>query len=179
MVIIYLADGFEEMEALAPADILRRAGVEVVLAGVTGMTVTGAHGIKILADIDAKDADYENAEMVFLPGGGTGSKNLDSSEIVDKAINYCYNNGIRLAAICAAPFILGKRGFLKGKKAVCFPGFEEQLTGAELQSEPVVTDGLITTGKSAGWAKDFGLELVAVLKGEKAKEALQASMDAK
>lgn len=176
MVLIYLADGFEEMEALAPADLLRRAGKEVKLVGVNGKTVRGTHGIYVEADVLACDAKPEDAELVILPGGGPGYENLDNSAEVDKAVKYCYNNGIRLAAICAAPMVLGKRGVLSGKKATCYPGFEEYLTGAQNTGEGVVTDGLVTTAKSAGWSVDFGLELVKLLVSQDAADKLRSSL---
>ncbi len=176
MVLIYLANGFEEMEALAPADLLRRAGREVKLAGVGGMNIRGAHGICVSADISAEEAEIEKAELVVLPGGGPGYENLDNSTEVDKAVKYCYNNGIRLAAICAAPMVLGKRGILSGKKATCFPGFEKYLDGATCVDEGVVTDGLVTTAKSAGWSVDFGLELVKLLVSDEAADKLRTSL---
>lgn len=176
MILIYFADGFEEMEALAPIDILRRAGKEVVLVGVGGKSIRGAHNVYINTDITSSEADYKNAELVILPGGGPGYDNLDKSEDVDKAVNYCYNNNIRLAAICAAPMILGKRNVLKGRKATCFPGFEEYLSGAVFTGDGVVTDGLVTTAKSAGWAVDFGLELVKNLISEEAAEKVRNAM---
>lgn len=176
MVLIYLADGFEEMEALAPADLLRRAGKEVKLVGVSGKTVRGTHNIYVNADILAEEADLAKAELVILPGGGPGYENLDNSEEVDKAVKYCYNNGVRLAAICAAPMVLGKRGVLKGKKATCYPGFEQYLEGAEYVSDGVVTDGLVTTAKSAGWSVDFGLELTRLLISQEAAEKLRKSL---
>ncbi len=176
MIYIYLADGFEEMEALAPADLLRRAGREVKLVGVGGNKIRGTHNIFVDTDINAEDTDLTDAELVILPGGGPGYDNLDNSPEVDKAVKYCYNNNIRIAAICAAPMVLGKRGILKGKKATCYPGFEEYLEGADFTGEGVVTDGLVTTGKAAGWSVDFGLELVKLLVSDAAADKLRASL---
>ncbi len=176
MIYVYLADGFEEMEALAPADLLRRAGKEVKLVGVNEKKVRGSHNIYVESDILASEAAIEDAELIILPGGGPGYDNLDKNNDVDKAVKYCYNNGIRIAAICAAPMVLGKRGVLSGKKATCFPGFEEYLTDAEYTGEGVVTDGLVTTGKSAGWSVEFGLELVKLLVSKEASNKLRNSL---
>ncbi len=176
MIFVYLADGFEEMEALAPTDLLRRAGKEVKLVGVTDKLVRGAHNIYVDTDIMACDVPLDSAELIILPGGGPGYDNLDKNTDVDKAVRYCYNNGIRIAAICAAPMILGKRGLLSGKKATCYPGFEEYLADAEYSGNVVVTDGLITTAQSAGWSIDFGLELVKLLVSEEASEKLGSAI---
>ncbi len=176
MIYIYLADGFEEMEALAPADLLRRAGREVKLVGVGGSRIRGAHNIFVETDICESDVDLSQAELVILPGGGPGYDNLDKSADVDKAVKFCYNNNIRMAAICAAPMVLGKRGVLKGRKATCYPGFEEYLEGAEFTEEGVVTDGIVTTAKSAGWSVDFGLELVRLLVSVEVSEKLRESL---
>lgn len=176
MVLIYLADGFEEVEALAPADLLRRAGKNVKLVGVNDKTVRGAHDIYVNTDVLACDADFDDLELVILPGGGPGYDNLDKSADVDKAVKYCYNNNIRIAAICAAPMVLGKRGVLNGKKATCFPGFEKHLIGAEYTGEGFVTDGLVTTAKSAGWSIEFGLELVKLLVSEETADKLRSSL---
>ncbi len=176
MIYVYLADGFEEMEALAPADLLRRAGKEVMLVGVNEKKVRGSHNIYVEADIMAGEVSLESAELIILPGGGPGYENLDKNADVDKAVKYCYNNSIRIAAICAAPMVLGKRGVLAGRKATCFPGFEQYLTDAVHTGEGVVTDGLVTTAKSAGWSVDFGLELVKLLVSEEGAEKLRTSL---
>lgn len=176
MIYIYLADGFEEMEALAPADLLRRAGKDVMLVGVNEKKVRGTHNIYVDADIQAENVSLEDAELIILPGGGPGYENLDKNADVDKAVKYCYNNNVRIAAICAAPMVLGKRGVLAGKKATCYPGFEQYLVDAVFTGDGVVTDGLVTTAKSAGWSVDFGLELVKLLVSEEASEKLRASL---
>ena len=134
MIIEFLADGFEEIEALTPVDILRRAGCDVKCVSVNKTkTVVGAHGIKVEADITAEEAERLalSPEMIILPGGMPGAKNLDESDIVDAFIKKAEKNGSYLAAICASPMILGKRGILSGKRATCFPGFEKYLTGAD------------------------------------------------
>ena len=181
MIYMFLADGFEEVEALCPLDILRRAGFEVTTVGIGGKDVIrGAHGIIVHADIP--DIMYRDSapEMLILPGGMPGSKNLDESRIVDSALRAASRKGAYLAAICAAPMVLGKRGYLEGKRAVCFPGFEEYLAGATVDTEKtVVRDGNIVTAKGMGAAFDFGLELVRCLKDDGTAESIAASVFAK
>ena len=130
MIYLFLANGFEEIEALCPLDLLRRAGLEVTTVGIGGDLIKGSHGIAVQADIP--DTMYRDSkpEMIILPGGMPGAKNLDESRIVDSALGAAASSGGYLAAICAAPMVLGKRGYLEGKNATCFPGFEEFLTGA-------------------------------------------------
>lgn len=178
MVYIFLADGFEEIEALTPADLLRRAGVEVALAGVTGDVVTGAHGIKVVTDVTAEVAadavcSPAGAEMIVLPGGLPGADNLDASDAVSRSIAAMKDHGGFIAAICAAPYVLGKRGLLDGRMATCYPGFEDRLTGAEVYDCDVIRDGEIITGRAMGSATEFALELVEALKGEDAAEKLR------
>lgn len=178
MIYIFLADGFEEVEALCPLDILRRAGLEVTTVGVGGKDVVrGARGITVHADIP--DVMYRDStpDMIILPGGMPGSSNLDESRIVDSALRAASRQGKFLAAICAAPMVLGKRGYLEGKRAVCFPGFEEYLNGAEIDTQnALVRDGNIITAKGMGVAFDFGLELVRCLKGDDAAEKMKSSV---
>ena len=178
---MFLADGFEEVEALCPLDILRRAGLEVTTVGIGGKDVIrGAHGVIVHADLP--DIMYRDSDpdMLILPGGMPGSKNLDESRIVDSALRAASRKGAYLAAICAAPMVLGKRGYLEGKRAVCFPGFEEYLTGATIAEEnAVVRDGNIVTAKGMGAAFDFGLELVRALKDNETAEKIKASVFAK
>ncbi len=163
MIYIFLAEGFEEIEALTPADLLRRAGKEVRLIGLTGREVKGAHGITVVADSVAAETDVSGAECLILPGGMPGTLNLDASGYVDEAIRTVWREGGRLAAICAAPLVLGRRGYLDGKEAICFPGFEKELKGAKISEKVAVTDGRITTGKGMEYALDFAKELVRVL----------------
>ena len=178
MVYMFLANGFEEIEALCPLDLLRRAGVEVTTVAVGGdaLKITGSHGITVLADIDEKDFADEAPEMVILPGGMPGASNLDASPIVDGAIAAAVKTDGYLAAICAAPMILGKRDLLVGKRAICFPGFEQYLNGAAIAAERVVRDGKIITGAGMGVALDFGLALVAALRGKEAASALRRAV---
>ncbi|MDE6020982.1 MAG: DJ-1/PfpI family protein [Ruminococcus sp.] len=177
MVYVFLADGFEETEAIAPIDMLRRAGKEVVTVGVTGKIVNGSHSIPVTADITENElTDFSTAEMIVLPGGMPGTLNEEASSVVQAAIDYCVSNDIPIGAICAAPSILGHKGILKGRKAVCYSGFEKELTGADVENVGVVTDGNITTARGAGVAIEFGLELVSVLCGKNASDKLRASI---
>ncbi len=176
MVYVMLADGFEEVEAIEPIDILKRGGVEVTTVGVSGKTVTGAHGIPVTADILIGEADAESMELLMLPGGA-GHKLLDASDRVHSLINYALANGIYISAICAAPSILGKKMILEGKKATCFPGYEKYLYGAQVVSDKAVADGKIITGKGAGAAAEFGFLMLSLLRGketaDKVKEIMQ------
>ena len=177
MIYVFLADGFEETEAITPIDCLRRAGRQVLTVGIGGKTVKGSHGIPVTADITEEAAALNDAlEMIVLPGGMPGTLNLGASETVQKAIRFCSENGRKLAAICAAPSVFGDLGLLKGHRAVCFPGFEEHLTGAEIGNEPVCVSGNFITSRGAGTAMDFGLKLVAVLESQDAADALAKKM---
>ena len=170
MIYVFLANGFEEVEALAPVDMLRRAKLDVTTVGVTGKTVTGSHGIPLTADITAEELNIgADMEMIVLPGGMPGTLNEEASPAVQAAINYC-------TAICAAPSILGHKGLLKGKTAVCYTGFEKELTGAQIGSTGVVTDGKIITARGAGVAVDFGLALVGALAGAETQAQIRASI---
>ena len=173
MVVILLGTGFEEAEALVPADLLRRAGVEVALTGLTGLQVTGGHGITVLADRTISQVDEGKTELVMLPGGlGGVDAILACPQALELVKNVCAAGG-RVAAICAAPTILGKLGLLEGRRAVCYPGMEDGLTGAIPQpGTPVVEDGNILTGEAAGSAFVFGLRLVEALKGKEAAQAI-------
>lgn len=176
MVDIFLAEGFEEIEALTPVDLLRRAGVTVRTVGVGGKVITGSHGISVTADITGDKWTSEETEMVVLPGGMPGTKNLDASPVVDKALSEAVEKNIPIAAICAAPSILGKRGLLAGRKAICFPGFEEALTGAKIARKKVVRDGQFITAAGMGVATQFGLALVEALCGKEKAAGLQKSI---
>ncbi len=177
-VILFFANGTEEVEALTAVDLLRRAGAELTVAGVGGETLTGSHGIRIVADTAAEAiADFSDCDMIVLPGGLPGTTHLDESAVVDKALQTVHNNGGYLAAICAAPLVLGKRRYLQGKQAVCYPGFESYLMGAlrPCDGVRVCTDGKIITGAGAGVATEFALALIAALYGmEKADEIRRA-----
>ena len=166
MIYVFLANGFEEIEALAPVDILRRAEQEVKTVGVGGKTITGSHGITVTADI----------EMLVLPGGMPGTLNLEKSPIVTACARYCAANGVYLAAICAAPSILGHLGLLEGREAICFPGFEGELKGAKLSEKPVCVDGSIITAKGMGVATQFGLTLAGLIAGQDTADKIRASI---
>ena len=165
MVYIFLADGFEECEALIPIDILRRASVDIKTVGVTGKTVTGSHGISVICDVYKDEIAFDNSiEAVILPGGMPGTLNLKKDSVVTNFVTKAMDESVLVAAICAAPLILGSLGYLKGNKAVCYPGFENELTGAEISSDTVVRDGNIITAKGVGAAFDFGFEILNTLK---------------
>lgn len=173
MVYLFLADGFEIIEALAPVDMLRRAKIDVTTVGVTGKTVSSSCGVAVTADITVDELNYEDAEAVILPGGMPGTLNLEANAVVQCAIDYAVENNKYVCAICAAPSILGHKNLLKGRRAICFPSFEEELTGALLSDEYVVTDGIFITARGAGVAVDFGLEIVKALSDEKTAENIR------
>jgi 4-methyl-5(b-hydroxyethyl)-thiazole monophosphate biosynthesis len=177
MVYCFLADGFEEMEAFCPIDILRRGDCEVTVVGVGEEIITGSHGISVCTDLTDNEISLDdNLDMVILPGGMPGTLNLEKNANVRKAVEFCVNNGKYISAICAAPSILGHMGLLKGKEAVCFPGFEEQLGCAKLSEDFVCKDGYVITAKGAGVAQEFGLKLLACLKGEETADRIKASL---
>ena len=163
MIAVLLADGFEEIEALTPVDILRRAGFNVKTVGINGKIVAGAHKIPIICDVEPREVELGEVSLVIFPGGMPGSLNLDASPFTDKIISAVTKNGGRIAAICAAPLILGRRGLLDGKCATCYPGFEGELKGATVVDKDVVTDGNITTGRGMTVALQFAEELVNIL----------------
>lgn len=169
MVYVFLADGFEEAEALVPVDILRRGGVEVKTVGVTGKSVTGSHGITVLADIEKTQVEKQNLEAIVLPGGLPGATNLEKDEVVGKYIDYAASKGLIIGAICAAPAILGHKGLLKDKNAICFSGFEKELLGAKIIDLPAVRDQNIITSKGAGAAFEFGFLLLTAITGDEEK----------
>lgn len=167
MIIVLLAEGFEEIEALTPVDMLRRAECEVYTVGIASREVTGAHGIKVVADKSYDEVDLSLVDFAIFPGGMPGSLNLDASEFTDKVIGAVTENGGHLAAICAAPLCFGRRGLLQGKRATCFPGFEGELRGATVTGEDFVTDGNITTGRGMEYSLPFSKELVRIAKAKK------------
>lgn len=181
MVFEFLAEGFEEIEALTPVDILRRAGVEISTVAVgKGKVVIGAHGIAVTADMTIEEALVEASkvkpEMIILPGGMPGAKNLDEDKAVDKFVMEAAVDGRVVAAICAAPMIPGKRGLLKGKRATCYPGFEEYLEGAVVTGGRVEVDGNMITACGMGAALEFALALCERLKGEEAASEIGAAV---
>lgn len=170
-VIVPLAEGFEEIEAVTIIDVLRRAGIAVETLSVGLNTgVMGSHGIMVLADRMFEEANFEDVSMVVLPGGMPGSVNLKNHAGLQEVILAFNRSGRYLAAICAAPLVFGELGLLNGRKATCFPGFEQRLHGAELAPDPVVCDGNVITGRSAGYALYFALKLVEILMGRSVAE---------
>ena len=171
MVAILLGTGFEEAEAMVPADLLRRAGIEVALVGLEGRQVTGSHGIPVIADTTLEELDRDTVDMLMLPGGLGGVEAISSNVHAQALIQYCYDHGRWLAAICAAPTILANLGMLDRRRAVCYPGMEDLMGSAVVQKgSPVVVDGHIITGEAAGSSFPFGLKLVEILKGASAAE---------
>ena len=160
----FLADGLEEVECLAAADVMIRAGLKVTLVSITGrQEVTGAHGFTIRTDALFEEVKPEQAALLFLPGGMPGTKHLAECTPLCEALKRALKEGRRVAAICAAPSVLGQLGLLEGKQATCYPGFEAALTGASYTHQGVVTDGGITTARGLGYALDLGLEVVSLL----------------
>jgi protein deglycase len=178
VIYIVLAQGFEEVEGLTTADILRRAKLPVKLVGIDSKQITGSHGITVCCDIEIRDiVSTRDIEAIVLPGGMPGTNNLEKSEKLQELIDYAYNNNRLIGAICAAPIILGHRGLLNGRKAICFPGFENDLYGALLSDDFVCRDGSIITAKGMGVSVEFGLEIAKYFIGEinenKLRESLQ------
>lgn len=176
MIIVLLADGFEEIEALTPVDMLRRAGLDVKTVGVNSKIAVGSHGIAVVCDISPDEVPLDKVSMAIFPGGMPGSLNLDSSPFTDTVIEAVQKNGGRLAAICAAPLVLGRRGLLRGKRATCYPGFEDELIDAICSGDAVVTDGNITTSRGMGVALDFSKELIRLTCSEEKAQELSAAI---
>lgn len=172
MLYMFLADGFEETEAIGALDVIRRAKIPVKTVGVTGNTVKGSHGVEITADIEISDVDCSEMSGVILPGGMPGTEKLYADETVLAAVKYCAENKLLLAAICAAPIVFGRLGLLEGKRATCFPGFEEELSGAEVTGEYVTVDGSIITARGAGAAMLFGAEICNAFRAGTGEEIL-------
>ncbi|MGC3978315.1 MAG: DJ-1/PfpI family protein [Paludibacteraceae bacterium] len=175
--LIFLADGFEEIEAITPIDILRRAGIDVVTISITdSKIVTGAHHIDVIADMFFSEAKIEDKDYLILPGGMPGTSNLMAHEELNKLVKKQVDNGKEIAAICAAPSLLGKLGLLEGKEAIVYPGFEKNLTGARISNRSVVKCDNIITAKGLGVAIPFALKIVETIKGraiaDKVKDAL-------
>ena len=177
MINLFLATGFEEIEALGTADILRRAGLDLQLVSITDeLTVTGAHGINIEADTFFEDVDFFEADMLILPGGMPGAANLAShSDLCERLRDHAYI-GRPLAAICAAPLVLGRLGLLDGKRATCYPGFESELEGATCTGALVEVDGQFITGKGPAAVFEFGYAIVEMMKDKATADALRQGM---
>ncbi|MCC8016256.1 MAG: DJ-1/PfpI family protein [Clostridiales bacterium] len=166
MVYLLLANGFEIIEAMSPLDMLRRAGIEVKTVGIGGKTVESSCGVKVEADLTENSVNAASAKALIIPGGMLGVKNLEESEFVQNLVDEAVQSDILVCAICAGPSILGNKGLLNGKTAVCYPGFEHCLKGAEISDDFVVSDGNFITAKGAGVSVEFGLEIVRRIAGE-------------
>lgn len=176
-VYVFFADGFEEIEALTSVDVLKRAGADVVMVSVTpNEIVTGAHEVPMLCDKNIDSCDLMDADLLLLPGGMPGAQTLSECEFLGKALQRQAEKGKPVAAICAAPMVLGKLGILKGKKATCYPGFEGFLEGAEYTAASVERDGLIITGKGPGVSLNFAFAVVDMLFGADKVAELKSAM---
>ena len=176
MVYVFLADGFEIIEAMAPVDMLRRANVEVTTVGVDKKVITSSCGIPVTADIVSNEFEFKDVEAVVIPGGANGVTNLENSSLVQSVLDEAVQCGALICAICAGPSILGHKGLLKGNHAICFPGFEDSLEGANISKDYVVTDGDFITAKGAGVCIEFGLEIVRELVGDEAAETVRSTI---
>ncbi len=176
MIAVCLAEGFEEIEAVAPVDIMRRAGLDVVTLGVGGTAVRGSHGVVFTADRDIESAVPGSFDGVVLPGGMPGTTNLAASAKVGELLDAAAGEGKLVAAICAAPSVLGERGLLRGRRAVCFPGFESKLLGADVRATATETDGNVITACGAGAALKFGFAIVEYFKGKAVVDRLCRDM---
>ena len=173
----FLADGFEEIEALAPVDILRRGGAEVKTVSLgDGLMVESAHGVGVKADMMFADADFSDADLLLIPGGMPGASNIDRHEGVRRAVKAHAESGKLTGAICAGPMVLGHLGLLQDKRATCYPGFETELDGAEYTAAPVTVDGNIVTGKGPGATLNYAYTLLEIMKGGRVVEALKEGM---
>ncbi len=176
-VAVFFAEGFEEIEAISIVDVLRRASIDVTTVSVTDNTcVTGSHNITVIADNVFESVDFSNFDMLVLPGGMPGAKNLNDHDGLKKLILQFNELGKKLGAICAAPLVFGQLGILKNKNATCFPGFEQYLEGANVTSTSKEVAGNIVTGKGAGVAIEFALQLVEILRDKKTAEELAIRM---
>lgn len=172
-VCIFLGTGFEEIEALTVVDVLRRQQIEITMVSIMkDKVVMGAHQIKVTADAMLEEIDFSKVDVIILPGGGGGTKQLAACEPLLEQVDAFAKAGKTICAICAAPSILGQRGILKGKKATAFPGFEGQLEGAEVICQPVVKDGNIITGRGMGCSLPFALAVLEHLAGKEAAEKM-------
>jgi len=175
-IVEFFAEGFEETEAISPLDLLRRAGIPVVTAGVGGTVVRGSHGIAVTCDAEASRVSPDEIAGVILPGGMPGTLNLEASPDVIAAVKHAAKNNLPVCAICAAPMITGKLGLLRGKRAVCFPGFEKYLEGATVTRARAETDGNIVTAVGMGAAVEFGLAIIRLIQGDEAAEKMREAV---
>ncbi len=177
-VLVPLAQGCEELEAITIIDLLRRAGIEVISAGLDAENITASRGIKLIPDTDLKSALKDDYDMIVLPGGLPGANHLDNDDRLKSALKKMANDDKDIAAICAAPKVLANAGLLKGKMATCYPGFldDPELSGITLSDEAVVRDGKIITSRGPGTAMDFALELIEVLSGRETRDTVEAAL---
>jgi protein deglycase len=176
-ILVHLATGFEETEAVTIIDVLRRANLDVSTVSITGtLKVTGAHNISLEADLLYDEVEYDHATMIILPGGMPGTTNLSNHHGLTRQLTLFNQEKRWIGAICAAPIILGSLGFLQGKEAVCYPGCESKLTGAHILQVPAVVDEHIITGRGVGTALDFSLLIVRLLKGDAMAAELRTSL---
>lgn len=182
MVYIFLADGFETIEALTPIDVLRRANVDIKTVGINSSVIRSSHNVPIITDMTIEDlkqkfkGENRDIEMIILPGGGKGTTLLEECEYLGEIIAYCVKSNIYIAAICAAPSILGHRGYLDGLNATCFPSFKEEIGFAKYIDQPVVCDKNIITSRGAGVSLDFGLMLVEKLISREESNRIKGEM---
>lgn len=177
MIYMLLGTGFEETEAIAPLDLLRRAGLEVTTVGINGKVIYGSHHIGVEADIELKDLDVTDLEMVILPGGLGGVASIRASQDAMNVVRHAYEQGKYTAAICAGPTVLADLGICDGKHATCYPGCEENMgTAHMMENAAAVTDGKLITGTSAGCAIPFGLAIIAALKGQAEADRIAAQI---
>lgn len=182
MVYLFLADGFEEIEALTQVDYLRRAGIEIKTLGIDGEYITGSRGITVKADMPVESADIKGVKMLILPGGLGGVDGISNSEAAISLINEAYKSGSFIAAICAAPTVLAKLGMLSGKKCVCYPSMLDILKengGIVCENQAVVIDGKIITAKAAGSSEEFSFELIRCLKDDTTVQKVRQSICAR
>lgn len=177
MIYMFFADGFEEVEAVATLDVIRRAGIEIQSVGIGSECITGSHNMRFICDKTDSEIDLSDELIgIILPGGMPGTTNLMDSSVVNKFIDYCFENKLLICAICAAPMILGRKGILNGCKAICFPGFEDELIGAEISDDFVCRDGNIITAKGMGSAINFGMEIIAAIKDKSFADNLKSTL---
>lgn len=177
MIYVFLAKGFEEIEALTVVDILRRAELEVYTVGIGGKIISGSHNIPVFCDLDESEIKADDSiDAVVLPGGMPGTLNLEKSKTVKETVEYCYNNDKYICAICAAPSVIGHWGMLENKKACCFPGFEKELLGADVSEDFVCVDGKIITAKGMGSAISFSHAIVSKLVNSQKADSIKKSL---
>lgn len=174
---IFLADGFEEIEGLTVVDLLRRAKLDIQMVSITGdLMVTGSHGITVKADTLIENADFSQTDAYVLPGGMPGTRNLQAHSLLNEQLKSANENGKLLCAICAAPLVLGTNHILEGKNACCYPGFEEELLGATTNENPVTHDGNTITSRGLGTAIAFAAEIISTLRDKETADQVLESI---